>query len=56
MAQMAQHPTLKMEIGDSCVCAQHLVCVGEVKICIIEVGESEGLMASIIENCGENRD
>jgi hypothetical protein len=56
MVQMAQQPILKMEISDSCVWAQHLVGVGEVKICRIEVGPSEGLMAIRIEHCGEFRD
>jgi hypothetical protein len=32
MAQMAQQPVLKMEVNDSCVCAQHMVGRGEVKI------------------------
>jgi hypothetical protein len=53
MAQMAQQPILKMEISDRCVCAQHLVGIGEVRICLIEVGPSIGLMAAINEHCGE---
>jgi hypothetical protein len=53
---MAQQPILKMEIGDSCVCAQHLVGVGEVRICLIEVGPSGGLMAARIEHSGECHD
>jgi hypothetical protein len=46
MAQMAQQPILKMEISDNCVLTQHLVGVGEVRICLIEVGPSRGLMAA----------
>jgi hypothetical protein len=45
-----------MEIGDNCVFTQHLEGVGEVKISFIEVGPSRGLMATIIEHCGECRD
>jgi hypothetical protein len=41
---MAQQPILKMEISDSCVCAQHLVGGGEVRIFLIEVGPSRGLV------------
>jgi hypothetical protein len=50
---MAQYPILKMEIGDSCVCTQHLVGVGKVRICLIEVGPYEGLMATRIKHCSE---
>jgi hypothetical protein len=53
MAQMAHYLVLKMEIGDSCFCAQHLVGVGEVKICLIEMGPSGGLVATRIEHYGE---
>jgi hypothetical protein len=53
MVQMAQQPILKMEIGDSCVCSQHLVGVGEVMICLIEVGPSGGLMVVRIKHCVE---
>jgi hypothetical protein len=44
MAQMAQQPVLNMEIIGSCVGAQHLVGVGEVKIYLIEVGPPGGLI------------
>jgi hypothetical protein len=53
---MAQQYVLKMEIGDNCVCAQHLVSVGKVNICLIEVGPSRVLMATIIIHWGECRD
>jgi hypothetical protein len=53
MAQMAQKPVLKMEISDSCVCAQHLVGIGEVRIHLIEVGPFRGLMDARIYHCGE---
>jgi hypothetical protein len=56
MTHMAQQPILNMEIGDNCVCAQHLVGVGEVKICLIEVGPSRGLVAAIFKHCGECHD
>jgi hypothetical protein len=49
-------PILKMEIGDNCVCTQHLVGVGEVRICLIEVGPYRGLVATRIEHCGECHD
>jgi hypothetical protein len=55
MAQMVQKPVLKIGIGDNCVCTQHLVCVGDVKIYLIEVGPSGGLVAERIEHCGECR-
>jgi hypothetical protein len=42
-----------MEFGDNCVLSQHLVGVGEVKICLIEVGPSRGLMAARIKHFGE---
>jgi hypothetical protein len=44
MTEMAQQLILKMEISDSYVCTQHLVGVGEVKICLIEEGPSRGLV------------
>jgi hypothetical protein len=56
MAQMAQQPILNMEIGDIFVCAQHLVGVGEVRICLIEVGPFRDLVVAIIKHCGECHD
>jgi hypothetical protein len=56
MAQIAQQLVLKMEISDNCVRAEQLVGVGEVKICLIEVGPSRGFMVARIEHCGECRD
>jgi hypothetical protein len=56
MAQMAQHPVLNMELSENCVCSQHLVGVGEVRICLIDMGPSRGLVSIIIEHCGEFRD
>ena len=56
MAHMAQYPILEMEISDSYVCAQHLVGVGKVEICLIEVGPSKGPVATRIEHCGECHD
>jgi hypothetical protein len=56
MTQMAQQPVLKMEIGDSCVCSQHLVGVDEVRICLIEVGPSGGIVVARIEHYGECRE
>jgi hypothetical protein len=53
---MAQQLILKMEISDSCVCAQHMLGVGVVRICLIEVGPSGGIMATRIEHCGECHD
>jgi hypothetical protein len=46
MAQMEQQPILKMEINDNCVCAQHMVGSGKVKISLIELGPSGGLMSA----------
>jgi hypothetical protein len=46
MAYMAQQPILKMEINDSCVCAQHMVGSGEVRIFLIDLGPSRGLMSA----------
>ena len=34
MAQMTEHPIMKMEISYNCVCAQHLVGGGEVWVCL----------------------
>jgi hypothetical protein len=45
---MAQQHVLKKEISDRCVCAQNLVGVGEVRIYLIEVGPSKGLVATRI--------
>ena len=45
MAQTTQQPILKMEIIDNCICTQHLVGGGEVRVCLIELGPSEGLMS-----------
>jgi hypothetical protein len=45
-----------MEISDSYVCTQHLVGVGEVRIYLIEVGPSRGLVATRIKHCGECHD
>jgi hypothetical protein len=42
---MAQQPFMKMEIHDICVFTQHLIGVGEVRICLIEVGLFGGLVA-----------
>jgi hypothetical protein len=56
MAHMAYHLILKMEIGDKCLCTQHMVGVGEVIICLIEVAPSIGLVAKILKNYGECRD
>jgi hypothetical protein len=53
---MEQQHVLKMEISDNCVCAQHLVGVGKVKIYLIEVGPSRGLMAARNEHYSECRD
>jgi hypothetical protein len=43
---MAQKPILKMEISENCVCAQHMVGSGEVRISLIELGPSEGLIST----------
>jgi hypothetical protein len=56
MTHMAQQPIMKMEISDNYVCTQHMVGVGEVNIYLIEVGPSEGLVATRIDHCGECRD
>jgi hypothetical protein len=42
---MAQQPILKMEISDNYVCTQHLVGGGEVRIFLIELGQSKGIVA-----------
>jgi hypothetical protein len=41
MAHMAQQSILKMEISENYVCTEHLVCGGEVKISLIELGYLE---------------
>jgi hypothetical protein len=43
---MTQQPVLVMKISDNCVCAQHLVGSGEVRISLIELGPSRGLMST----------
>jgi hypothetical protein len=43
---MAQNPILNMEISDKFVFPQHLVGGGEVRIFLIELGPSEGLVAT----------
>jgi hypothetical protein len=43
---MEQEPVLKMEINDNCVCAQHMVGSGEVRISLVELGPSVGLMSA----------
>jgi hypothetical protein len=43
---MAQEPILKMEINDYFVCAQHMVDSGEVRIFLVDLGPSIGLMAA----------
>jgi hypothetical protein len=53
MAQMVQQAVLKMEIGENCVFAQHLVGSNEVKISVIALGPSEGLMAVGVWHRGE---
>jgi hypothetical protein len=46
MAQMAQQLVLKMDINDNCVCSRHMVGSGEVKVFVIELGPSGGLMSA----------
>jgi hypothetical protein len=46
MAQTTQQPILKMEIIDNCICTQHLVGGGEVRVCLIELDPSICLMAA----------
>jgi hypothetical protein len=53
---MEEHPILKMEIGDNCVCTQHLVGVGEFSISLIEMGPFEGIMDARIKHFGEFHD
>jgi hypothetical protein len=53
MAKMTQHPILKMEISDSCVCAQHLVGGGKVWVYLIEFGPSKSLMDGRVWHSGE---
>jgi hypothetical protein len=45
-----------MEISDNCVCTQHLVGGGEVRVYLIELGPSIGLMAIRVYHYGECRD
>jgi hypothetical protein len=52
MAQTTQQPILKMEIINNCVCTQHLVGGGEVKIYIIKLGPSICLMAARVYHHG----
>ena len=42
---MTQQPILKMEIIDNYVCTQHLVGGGKVRVYLIELGPSIGLVA-----------
>jgi hypothetical protein len=44
--QTTQQPILKMEIIDNYICTQHLVGGGKVRVCLIELGPSRGLMAT----------
>jgi hypothetical protein len=46
MSHMAQQPVLKMDISDNFVYAQHLVGGDEVRISLIELGPSRGLVAA----------
>jgi hypothetical protein len=45
-----------MEISENYVCAQHLVGSGEVWICLIDLGQSIGLMVAIFYHHGECHD
>jgi hypothetical protein len=45
---MAQKLVLKMEINDNYVCAQHMVGSGEVRISLVELGPSGGLMPTVV--------
>jgi hypothetical protein len=56
MAHTTQKPILKMEIRDNCVCAQHLLGGGVVRVCLIELGPSRGLMTTRVSHRGECRD
>jgi hypothetical protein len=57
MDQTTQQPILKMEISDNYFFTQHLVGGGEVKVCLIEVGPSIGLMAiRVYKHRGECHD
>ena len=56
MAQTTQQPILKMEIINNYLCTQHLVVGGEVRVCLIELGPSRGLMATGVYHCDECRD
>jgi hypothetical protein len=49
---MAQQLILKMEISDNCVCAQHMVGSGKVRISLVELGPSEGLIFTGVYHCG----
>jgi hypothetical protein len=53
---MTQQPILKMEMIDNCICTQHLVGGGEVRVYLIELGPSRGLMATRIYHRGEFHD
>jgi hypothetical protein len=46
MAQKTQQTILKMDIIDNYVCTQHLVGGGEVRVYLIELGPSRGLMVT----------
>jgi hypothetical protein len=45
-----------MEIIDNCICTQHLVGGGEVRVCLIELGPSRCLMAARVYHRGEFHD
>jgi hypothetical protein len=55
MDQMTQQPILKMEINDHLFGTKHLVGGGEVRVCLVEVGSSRGLVATRIYHHGECR-
>jgi hypothetical protein len=42
-----------MEISDNCICAKHLVGGGEVRVYLIELGPSRGLMVTRFYHHGE---
>jgi hypothetical protein len=56
MAHTTQQSILNMEITDNCICTQHFVGGGEVRVCFIELGPSRGLMVAGVSNHGECRD
>jgi hypothetical protein len=56
MAQTTQQPILKMKIIDNCVCTQHLVGGGEVRVYLIELRPSRCLMATRVYHHGECHD